>query len=91
MAKNTKKRTQVKNLPQPEQELTAKAAKKVKGGLGGLRRSALSAQSAQPLETFAVSGSTGFESTVASGGEIVEGSAEVGSAAGASSVAGGSG
>ena len=33
MPKNTKKRTKVKGLPRPEQELNAKAAKKVKGGL----------------------------------------------------------
>ena len=33
MPKNTKKRTKVKGLPRPEQELTAKGAKKVKGGL----------------------------------------------------------
>jgi len=33
MPKNTKKRTKVKDLPRPNQDLTAKAAKKVKGGL----------------------------------------------------------
>ena len=33
MPKNTKKRTKVKDLPRAKQELTAKAAKKVKGGL----------------------------------------------------------
>lgn len=32
MPKNTKKRTKVKELPRPKQELTAKAAKNVKGG-----------------------------------------------------------
>lgn len=32
MPKNTKKRTKVKDLPRSKQELTAKAAKKVKGG-----------------------------------------------------------
>ena len=33
MPKSTKKRTKVKDLPQARQELTAKAAKRVKGGL----------------------------------------------------------
>lgn len=33
MPKNTKKRTQVKDLARSKQQLTPKAAKKVKGGL----------------------------------------------------------
>ena len=33
MPKSTKKRTAAKNLPRPKQELTAKSAKKVKGGI----------------------------------------------------------
>ncbi|MGI9167629.1 MAG: hypothetical protein ACR2G5_14835 [Pyrinomonadaceae bacterium] len=34
MPKNTKKRTKVKDLPRSKQELSAKSAKKVKGGQG---------------------------------------------------------
>ena len=33
MPKNTKKRTKVKDLPRPKQELSAKSARKVKGGV----------------------------------------------------------
>ena len=33
MPKNVKKRTSIKRLSQPKQELTTKAAKKVKGGV----------------------------------------------------------
>ena len=35
MPKNTKKRSRVKDLPQSKKELSAKEAKKVKGGIGG--------------------------------------------------------
>lgn len=83
MAKNRKKRTQAKNLPQPEQEMTAKASKNVKGGLRS--------RHAQSLETFAAVSSTSFEGTVAGGGSVVSGPSDGGSAAGDSSVAGRSG
>ena len=47
MPKNTNKRTEVKDMPRPRQELTANAAKKVKGG----RRAQAVSSNIQPATT----------------------------------------
>ena len=50
MPKNSKKRSQVKDLPRSKDELSAKSAKQIKGGLPAVQGSSLSAAPANSAQ-----------------------------------------